>query len=533
MVVGTYDGGTGCGIDSIIMLNRDYYVGTAKPGYVPYVYPHPLVAPDSSTTYTLSVTKSGTGTGTVSGGSINCGSTCTTSVTSSAPVTLTATPASGSTFAGWSGGGCSGPGSCTMTMNANTSVTATFNPTVVTGNAYYVATLGSNSNPGTEAQPWLTIGHALGRITGGSTLYVKEGTYNEELYITGPSGTAGNPTTIRAYPGHTVILRGNGVHTGRNKIAGASYMTFDGFTMTNYNQGPFVESANNIVVQNCTIYGVGQEGLRVYLNSSYVTIDGCTVHDTRQWKYNGEGIYIGTGDSSPLDNTHHVIIRNSTIYNTPDEGIELKIGTHHVTVDGNTLYNVNLGSDWSQNGNNVGAIEVNHAVGSFQHYGSNPDHIIRNNIIHDVKTAIRAGTGSTIYNNVIWEVSGYGIYVDNASNESYTRFIYQNTIHAGSANAVFHAGGNQDVKNNIGPSTANNLPANPAYFVSVTKGSENYHLVSGAAPINAGVVTSITTDKDGVSRPQGPAWDIGAYEYNGDAPPDTTPPDRPRGLRFR
>jgi len=43
-------------------------------------------------------------------------------------VTLTATPNTGSTFAGWSGGGCSGTvTTCRVTMNANTSVTATFN----------------------------------------------------------------------------------------------------------------------------------------------------------------------------------------------------------------------------------------------------------------------------------------------------------------------------------------------------------------------------------------------------------------------
>ena len=41
---GTYDAGNACGvgIDQIIMLNRDYYVGTPMPGYAPYTYPHPL-----------------------------------------------------------------------------------------------------------------------------------------------------------------------------------------------------------------------------------------------------------------------------------------------------------------------------------------------------------------------------------------------------------------------------------------------------------------------------------------------------------
>jgi protein MpaA len=41
-------------------------------------------------------------------------------------VTLTATAATGSTFAGWSGAGCSGVGTCEVTMSAAESVTATF-----------------------------------------------------------------------------------------------------------------------------------------------------------------------------------------------------------------------------------------------------------------------------------------------------------------------------------------------------------------------------------------------------------------------
>jgi hypothetical protein len=41
-------------------------------------------------------------------------------------VTFTATANPGSTFAGWSGGGCSGTASCTVTIEADTTVTATF-----------------------------------------------------------------------------------------------------------------------------------------------------------------------------------------------------------------------------------------------------------------------------------------------------------------------------------------------------------------------------------------------------------------------
>ena len=79
--------------------------------------------------FTLTVSRSGAGSGTVtsSPAGISCGSTCSASFNSGTSVTLTASVASGSVFAGWSGGGCSGTGTCTVTMNAGTSVTATFN----------------------------------------------------------------------------------------------------------------------------------------------------------------------------------------------------------------------------------------------------------------------------------------------------------------------------------------------------------------------------------------------------------------------
>src|SRR5882724_8509611 len=82
---------------------------------------------------TLTVSKSGAGTGTVTSNlpGINCGTACAASYATGTPVTLTATPATGSTFMGWTGG-CSGTGTCVVTMNADKTVTANFTvPTFV------------------------------------------------------------------------------------------------------------------------------------------------------------------------------------------------------------------------------------------------------------------------------------------------------------------------------------------------------------------------------------------------------------------
>ncbi len=87
-------------------------------------------------TFTLTVSKgTSTGTGTVTSipAGIDCGPSCSASFADGASVTLTAAPGAGSTFGGWSGGGCTGTGDCTLTLTASTTVTANFTaPTIPT-----------------------------------------------------------------------------------------------------------------------------------------------------------------------------------------------------------------------------------------------------------------------------------------------------------------------------------------------------------------------------------------------------------------
>lgn len=74
----------------------------------------------------LTVAAGGSGSGTVTGGAISCPGTCETSEWLGDAVTLSATPNSGSTFTGWSGGGCGGTGECEVTMDGAQEVTASF-----------------------------------------------------------------------------------------------------------------------------------------------------------------------------------------------------------------------------------------------------------------------------------------------------------------------------------------------------------------------------------------------------------------------
>jgi DNA-binding beta-propeller fold protein YncE len=84
--------------------------------------------PPPPTRYMLTVLRAGTGSGTVASAraGIFCGGKCEKEYEDEENVTLIPTPASGSTFAGWSGGGCAGAGICRVTMDTAKSVTATF-----------------------------------------------------------------------------------------------------------------------------------------------------------------------------------------------------------------------------------------------------------------------------------------------------------------------------------------------------------------------------------------------------------------------
>lgn len=75
---------------------------------------------------TITLDGNGSGSGTVTGPSISCPDTCSASYDEGTIVDLTATPDPNSEFIGWTGGGCSGTGTCQVVLGADTTVIATF-----------------------------------------------------------------------------------------------------------------------------------------------------------------------------------------------------------------------------------------------------------------------------------------------------------------------------------------------------------------------------------------------------------------------
>ncbi|HET6868071.1 MAG TPA: hypothetical protein VFH80_19315 [Solirubrobacteraceae bacterium] len=124
---------------------------------------HAALADADSAGVLVSVGLAGSGAGSVSGPGLSCSANCSHGYTAAATkftdgsfptVTLTATPATGSTFAGWSGA-CSGTGPCTLPIGLyDQAVTATFVPATGSSATGSSATGGSaTQHPGPTVQP--------------------------------------------------------------------------------------------------------------------------------------------------------------------------------------------------------------------------------------------------------------------------------------------------------------------------------------------------------------------------------------------
>ena len=243
---------------------------------------------------------------------------------------------------------------------------------------YYVATDGTDSNPGTEERPFETLGRGVRGLSPGDTLYVKNGTYTAWGLANMPSGASwDNPITIAAYPGHSPVI----VKSAQDVIAlhftNTSYIVIDGFFIdgTNTYNGVKItyESsvAHHIRIQNSEIAYAG-EGIFVtsgsdgnefinlqvhdngttdfdhgiYISSSDNIVEGCSIHDNMGW-----GVHLYTGSEAGVNNN---IIRDNNIYDngrsgSRGNGILLSSGS------GNQAYNNDL---WG----NIGGIAVDYGA---------------------------------------------------------------------------------------------------------------------------------------------------------------------------
>lgn len=378
----------------------------------------------------------------------------------------------------------------------------------------------NSAGGGTEVAPFCTITYGQAHIAGSGTLYVKSGSYAETPDITGTlattlAGTAGDPTKILAYPGASVTIHGSG-NSGNITLGGVTWLVWGGFEVTNLNQGLFVNTdSHDVVIQNVTVHLVGQEGIHVQSRAYNITIQDTEVYDTYKLGgcCNGEGIYVGSSCTASTDQwVHDVTLRRVKVHDVGSEGMEFKPGTYNGVVENSLFYNTNQ----VDVGVGQSAIEINERDcpgGTPQSWTGNPSHIVRNNIVHDNETGIRLGTGSSAYNNVVYASSIAAIAIDNLNSDSFTRFVYHNTLQ--SAGISQSGSPTTDIKNNIGTTTSavlHNRAYNAGFFVNPA--GFDFRLLTGQVPIDDGLDLTATVSKDllGVVRPVGAAPDLGAYE---------------------
>jgi hypothetical protein len=167
------------------------------------------------TNVTLTVAETGTGTGMVTSApaGIACQPTCSASFASGQAVALTATAAAGSTFAGWSGAGCSGTAGCSVTLTAATTVTAMFNKST-TNFALTVTEAGGGTGTVTSApagiacQPMCSASFASGQVVA-LTATAAEGSTFAGWSGAGCSGTGGCSVTVTAATAVTATFNSN------------------------------------------------------------------------------------------------------------------------------------------------------------------------------------------------------------------------------------------------------------------------------------------------------------------------------------
>ena len=214
-------------------------------------------------------------------------------------------------------------------------------------NTYYVDRshpAASDSNPGTEALPWLTIQHAADTLGAGDTALVKAGTY-PELVAVSSSGAAGQEIVFAAYPGHTVTLDGSSVTvpqwTGLFEVLFASWIRVRGFHVVA--AGPYdtstgiqVDDSSHVVIEQNHTLNTASSGILVW-GSSDVLVDGNEVENamTLGAGSRNERITVGrtTGFEVRYNHVHHGD-------QTRGEGICLKDGSTDGSAHHNWVHHV-------------------------------------------------------------------------------------------------------------------------------------------------------------------------------------------------
>jgi hypothetical protein len=340
---------------------------------------------------------------------------------------------------------------------------------------YYVSTAGSDSSgDGSSAHPWATIAYASTRIGPGATVHVAPGTYTGSFNTRASGASSAYVTYISDTKWGAKIVAGSG-STWSNYGA---YVTIQGFDVSGptkkcceaiYTSGNATKIiGNNVhgarIASSCTSMG----GAGIDVEATNVQVIGNYVHHNGPYPSACQyihGIYIASSDTAPSSGAY---VANNISFQNAGWGIQLWHDATNETLVNNTIF-----------GNLTGGIVVGAGV------GTDDFTVVNNNLVYNNPGTdggmVEEGTTGT-----------HNTYTDN--------LVFGNTP--------------VNISLQNGLTATRTVSANPLFVNYTGDTTGDYRLQSSSPAINAGTTQDApTTDYDGNTRPQGGAWDIGAYEY--------------------
>ena len=389
----------------------------------------------------------------------------------------------------------------------------------------YVSNAGNNSNTGNSwAQAWLTLQWAEDHIAAGDTVWVADGTYTGfDVRIT---GTAANPIVFIAAGSNVVINAPTGT-TDHINVENANYIEINGFRVINSpRNGIRLVNAHYCIVRNNYCESSFERGIFTgFTDDILIEYNECRTSDDEH------GIYVS-------NSSDRSVIRYNVCHHNNRGGIQINAdlsqGGDGISTDpeiyGNILYENGTAGGAAINLDGVQSAFIynnllyqNHATGIalFQQDGAQPSinaTIVYNTIVNASDgrwciLAVNGSSGAQVYNNIIINQHTFrgSIALDP---DAVPGFASNYNI---LVNRLSRMGDGSNV-----PLTTwqgygydlNSVLADPLAEIFVAPGSD-YHLAEGSQAIdfgNASFSFGVTTDLEGITRPQGNNPDVGAYE---------------------
>jgi uncharacterized protein YjdB len=180
------------------------------------------------------------------------------------------------------------------------------------GKTYYVATTGSDGNPGSSAAPLRTINRAAQFAVAGDVVIIRNGTYRESVSVRN-SGMSGKPIVFQAENRGGVVLTGGQYGFRAYNAAGSigatpqKYVTVRGLTFYQYAGNTTgkvaLRTARGWVIEDCMFDDAAEKALTV--SDHDVTIQRTTFQNNYIHAFEVYGGYAG--GTSPTDTNYRPV----------------------------------------------------------------------------------------------------------------------------------------------------------------------------------------------------------------------------------